>query len=195
MKRLLENFDLLAYHINFNYKSKKVYNSFFSVYLSLCLYALMIVFIQYFSKDFINKTNPKVIYQETEFVEENITIPINFILKSYEYMFTFESKENYYNLTPDKNFTEIFNQDNNFFYFEFLLADGRSISYLNLTDKMDILVLRQYENGNEIFSYEVKSNLKDPKFLNISSQFYNIIDSNNSKIVQNNISYDDITYL
>jgi len=84
MKCLLENIDLMTYKINFNYEKKAVYHSIFGVFISICLYVFLIVLIQYFAKDFLNKTNPIVIYQETEFTD-NFTIPIRFLIEDYNF--------------------------------------------------------------------------------------------------------------
>jgi len=75
MNSLLENIDLLTYKINFNYQKRAVYHSFFGIIVSLIIYACTLVLTQYFARDFINKINPRVIYQETEFTE-NFTIPL-----------------------------------------------------------------------------------------------------------------------
>jgi len=84
MKSLLENLDLMAYNVNFNFEKKAAYHSFFGIYISICIYSFLIVLTQYFAKDFFNKSNPRVIYQETEFTE-NFTIPINLILTDHSY--------------------------------------------------------------------------------------------------------------
>jgi len=104
MKSLLENLDSMTYNINFNYDKKAVYHSFFGIFISMCIYSFLIVLILYFSKDFLNKTNPTVIYQETEFAE-SFTIPLNFIINEYSYQFEFQNKENILNLskTEEKN--------------------------------------------------------------------------------------------
>lgn len=57
MKLILENIDLMTLKINFSFNNKAVYHSFFGIFISLCVYACLLVFTQYFAQDFISKKN------------------------------------------------------------------------------------------------------------------------------------------
>jgi len=138
MKSLLENIDLMSFKINFNYRKKDVYHSYFSIFISLCVYVSMVFFLQYFSKDFVNKTNPKVIYQETEFTQ-NFTIPLDSILSGYFYNFSFESMDNIYNLSSNEQSKTIYNQTNDIFSLQFTLYNTLNYSVINITEKINII--------------------------------------------------------
>jgi len=107
MNSLLENIDLMTYKINFNYQKRVVYHSFFGIIVSLSIYACILVLTQYFASDFINKINPRIIYQETEFTE-NFTLPLSFILNDYNCILKFKTQENLYNISQreKKNFCQ-----------------------------------------------------------------------------------------
>lgn len=88
MRSYLENIDIFSYKINFNYKNKDVYHSFFGIGLSFILYFSMFFFFYYFSYDFFFATNPKVIYQETEYLD-NISFPLKSFMNNLEYSYKF----------------------------------------------------------------------------------------------------------
>jgi len=161
MKYLLENLDLMTYKINFNYQKKAKYHSFFSMFVSMCIYVCTIILTKYFSEDFINQSNPRVIYQETE-LTDNFTLPINFILKSYYYMFEFETSENIYNLTIDEEKKFLTSEENNFFSLYLTINKlnfyNNSIT-LNMIDTISINSERMFENGKEKFKHYVYKNV------------------------------------
>jgi len=90
MKAFLENTDLYAFKINFNYREKNVFHSFIGISLSIATYIVMIYFINYFSRDFINKQNPRVTYKETEF-DNTFNITLDKIIDKFYVDTTFES--------------------------------------------------------------------------------------------------------
>jgi len=151
MKSLLENIDLMTYKINFNYEKKAVYHTIFGVLISICIYGFLILLIKYFVKDFLYKTNPRVIYQETEF-NYNFSIPMNFILNQYSYRFFNFTKYNHFNLSSNEDSKYIYNQTNKFFSFYFSILCNNYIMYLRMIDTIDIYTLRtKDENGDQIF--------------------------------------------
>jgi len=75
MKALIENLDLYAHKINFNYKSKNVFHSYLSICGSIITYIQCIFLIWYFSQDFIYDCNPQVVFKEFELTtKENSTL-------------------------------------------------------------------------------------------------------------------------
>jgi len=189
MKSLLEDIDLMTYTINFNYQKKAVYHTFFGVFISMCLYACIIVLFRYFAKDFINKSNPRIIYQETEFTD-SFTIPINFILQEYKYIIYFDTKENIFNLnsTEGNDVPKVINAStNDLFYFTLSITDKINLTELILIDKIDIQSKRIYKNEGEFFFNYIQFNNIDRKFnLKIS----NYTDLSEIKF-EKNIFYDD----
>jgi len=182
MKSLFENIDLITYKINFNYEKKAVYHTCFGIFISLCLYIFLIILIRYFSKDFINKTNPRVIYQETEF-SENFTIPIKFILDLYTYDFSFNSEENLYNVTSTstpgtRNIKDIYNQTNEFLNFTLNIeydekSENSTSMYLNFIDYIDIKSERVIRNKREYFQNTILKNMSEQKFNLVIQNKYN----------------------
>jgi len=159
MKSLLENLDLMAFNINFNFEKKAVYHSFFGILISMCIYSFLIVLTQYFAKDFYNKSNPRVIYQETEFIE-NFTIPINFFLKEHSYSIHSQTKENLLNLSKTEQEKDLKNQTNNYFTLDFIIKYNQKIYMeIKLIDQIDISSKKTKDkNGEEIFSNSIYSN-------------------------------------
>jgi len=131
------------------------------------LYFFLIILTRYFSKDFLNKTNPRIIYQENEFVD-NFTIPINFILQSYYYEFSFETNENIFNLSSSEEYKEIYNQKNNFFDFNFIIRNPNiSKTDLSMIDKINIFSRRDEVNGSIIFRNFVFKNESEKQIFNL----------------------------
>jgi len=189
MKSLLENIDLMTYKINFNYEKKSVYHSLFGILISVCIYSFLIVLIRYFAKDFFNKTNPKVIYQENEFTED-FKFPIDFILKDYYYLINFETKENFYNLTSTEVSKNIYNQTNEFFNFSIIIEYfNSSLIHLEMIEKIDISSLYEKKDGKGIFRNYLKKNPSNQKF---NLKIYNNIEYIN---YGNTFKYDyNLTY-
>ena len=102
MLGLLENIDLLPYKINFNYIKNDVFHSLFGLGLYILMYGVLIYFINYFSKDFTNKTNPQIIYKETV-LTENIEFKLEDLLE--EINFKLYNFSNYEEILKERNTT------------------------------------------------------------------------------------------
>lgn len=192
MKSLLENIDLMTYTINFNYQKKAVYHTIFGIFISICVYAFIIVLFRYFAKDFINKSNPRIIYQETEFMN-SITIPINFIVREYNYIIYFESKENFFNVNSSEGigaYKFINSTTNDLFYFTLRLTDRFNLTELRLIDKIDIQSKRISKNEEDCFINYIQFNKGDRKF--------NLTIANNTDLTnfksEDNILYDNYNF-
>jgi len=108
MRQLFESADIFAHQINFNYERKNLYHSFFGMGLSFALYGIMIYFVCYFSTDLIYKQNPRIKYEETEFIDSvNITVKDLFDVSSIEMNIEVISNDLLYNTTygSTKNLT------------------------------------------------------------------------------------------
>jgi len=193
MKSLLENIDLMTYKINFNYQKKAVYHSIFGVFISICIYAFLVVLIQYFDKDFVNKTNPRIIYQETEFTDnDNFTIPIKFIIKYYYYIFEQETNENLFNLTSNEDSKDFTNQTNNFFQLGILFYYDNYLMTLEMIDRINIKSIKlKDENGKQIFKNSFYKNINE-NFFNLKILNYSY-ETGNWDIIhtENRLSYDN----
>jgi len=160
-----------------------------SIISSVILYCLIIALIQYFAKDFLNKTNPTVIYQENEF-SENFTIPLNTIFQSYYYDFYFDSEENIYNLASNETSKKIFNKTNEFFFFKLFIRNGETLLTLNIFPKVLIQVSKKLNNnGTFYFHHSLTSNNLSEEKLNIT--LVNMTDASNL-FAKNDVSYNDI---
>jgi len=175
MKSLLENIDLMAYKINFNFKKNTVYHSFFGLLISIGIYGFLIILTRYFAKDFVNKTNPRVIYQENEFTD-SFEIPLEFIMKQYYYAFKFQTDKNIYNISSTEEIRILYNITNDFFNLSIGIEYFNvSLSILNMFEKIDILSRRKkFDNGSELFENFIQKNLSvRQKFnLTISNRIY-----------------------
>jgi len=163
MKYLIENIDLMSYKINFKYEKKAVYHSIFGLFVSFCIYAGLIGLTQYFAKDFFNKTNPRITYQETEFIE-NIKIPVDFLLDDYNYSISFETTENLYNLSSNEKTKVINNQTNNFFSLILSLEYKQNLTYFEMIDEINITSERKIKNGTQFFLHSIQKNTNKKKF-------------------------------
>jgi len=178
MKSLLEKVDLVTLKINFNYQKKAVYHSFFGIFISICIYACLILLTQYFAMDFINKVNPNVTYQETQFTEsESFRYPIKSLLDCYSYKIDLTTNENIYNLSSKDDYKHIYNQTNKFFSFVLIIKNSTYTNFLELIEKINISSRR-----NEFGTYDINinNNLKDQKFNLLIKSLYPEIQSENN---------------
>jgi len=175
MKSLLENLDLMTYKISFNYSKNAVYHSFFGILISMCVYGCMIFLTGYFIKDFVNKTNPINIYQETEFeYADNFSLLINFILNDYYYAFNFATYENLYNLTSDENSKDIFNIPNEFFSLQIYIENNiYNSTSLFLIENIDVTSIKIISGNLQYFHNRIRKS-------NCCEQIFNLNFSQNT---------------
>ena len=171
MKTLFENIDLFPYRINFNFKKNNVFLSIFGLILSIIMYGNLIFFINYFSKDFINKTNPQIIYKETIFTDK--------LLLKFDDIF----QDIQFNLTNFSNFEKMLNKNNKTIDNKFVLILEINNYNPEFREKTDLILnfkISPDSNKSLIFEYNENTTFNIQKIM--------IFPNDTQVILQNNTS-------